>query len=1041
MAEYIPKTDGAQNLPTQESYLNPGNDSSAKKFITTNAIENNSPIDGLSNIGVIIEKGAAAKSLAMSVQNIAADALRQISSAEAAILQVDGVQDIQSRQNMVDFNESDVNSIQRTMAKTAGVNFNFITDVNMKSMLSRQTQNFIFDSRHAFTPIKQESAQVLTTNLIVPEIEEVTVDIDKNAGAIDNFYVSIGFNLPASKLAGVKAVRVFRAEMDSPIYSRPLSTLSPNGIQRLQTFRGRKNEDPSQRQMQLNEDQIPNSVSSLNYFDPFTGDRVSAVGTNTLIISPPVAGQNANPLFLTARIPIALQHLDTSVLQDINTISNIKKNPVYGYDVSVDTSGIIGGQNVNTGLKLGNQAQIDLMGNKSDSKIIVDKNNKLDFQCISTFSPGNARMNPRRVSDRCEFYFTDESVRYGRGYKYFIVTIDNQMIQSARSIIATTVVEGLRVPERPATVSADINQTSVSLTITVADQLVEKFEVYRFEDSLDRKQTVVARTLADQEGFTARSYVREISENNYLLIGECMNPPKAGAQFVDRSVIPGRHYIYRVYSVDIFGNKSESPFQEEVFIPDLEQQFVDLRAPSILVEVDATTHYVRITFSCDDEHVERLRLDRRDLTIGQVGFATPGESPRIQFGMGRVKGRKGLEGEHLYDSDQTIVWNGIFKPIHHQQQVFIDKSAALDHVYQYRMFGEDRYGNKTSYALSSPLLVSRRPLVNAPVGLSASVVYDQENIISGINVQWVESNIDISADELMASQTALADTSVRTLYQLQRQKRGEQIWRNFALQSGTTIFDPLVGVESQVAPNFRPPYVDANQVYFYRVQAVQTGAFISNFSFPIQVFAGYGAGQPRNFTVRTPDSYTRPFYAMLNWDTQANSGIVDRWEIQRDVVNNFAADRLNLKNPEDFQNLLFESFRIVYRESSRFSSKVQDAPNASEFLSNIIVGEHYYMDTQVDFGNTYFYRIRAITPEGYTSTWSYRALKITSPVFEQKWVPTLTDAEKSKLSTSYEPLYFINGRDPTGKNTFSLLPDYSKPDWNRTVPRIAFTVE
>lgn len=1041
MGEYIPKTDGAQNLPTQESYLNPSNDSSAKKYITTDAIENNSPIDGLSNVGVIIEAGAAAKSLAMSVQNIAADALHQITSADAAILQVDGVQDIQTRQSMVDFNESDVNSIQRAMAKSAGLKFNLVSNVNILSMLQRQAQNFIFDSRHTFTPVKQESAQVLTTNLIVPEIEEVTVDIDKNVGAVDNFYVSIGFNIQASKLASVKAVRVFRAEMESPVYSRPLATLSPNGIQRLQAFRGRKNEDPSQRQMQLNEDQIPNSVSSLNYFDPFTGNRVSAVGTNTLIISPPIAGQNVNPLFLTAKIPVALQHLDTSVLQDVNTIANIQKNPIYGYDVSVDTSGVIGGQNVNMGLKLGSQAQLGVMKNKSDSQIIIDKNNKLEFQCIATFSPGNARMNPRRVSDRCEFYFTDESVRYGVGYKYFIVTIDGQMIQSARSIVATTVVEGLRVPERPATVSADIDQTSVSFAITVADQLVEKFEVYRFEDSLDRKQTAIARTISDKDGFTARSYVREISENNYLLIGECTNPPKAGAQFIDRTVIPGRYYIYRVYSVDIFGNKSESPFQEEVFIPDLEQQFVDLRLPSILAEVNATTHHVKITFSCDDEHVERLRLERRDLTIGQIAFTTPGAPPRIQLGLGNIKKRKALEGEHLYDTDQTIVWNGIFKPIHHQQQVFIDKAAALDHIYQYRMFGEDRYGNRTSYALSNPLLVTRRPLINAPVGLSANVSYDQKNIIKGIDISWIESNIAVSADELMASQAALQDSSVRTLYQLQRQKRGEQVWKNFALQSGTTIFDPLAGVESQVAPNFRPPYVDANQIYFYRVQAVQTGAFISNFSSPIQVFAGYGAGQPRNLTIRTPDSYTRPFYAMLNWDTQDNSGIIDHWEIQRDVVNNLAADRLNLKNPEDFKNLWFDPFRIVYRESSRFSSKVQDKSNASDFRSNIIVGEHYYMDTQVDFGNTYFYRIRAVTPEGYTSTWSYRALKITSPVFEQKWIPTLTDAEKSKLSISYEPLYFINGRDPTGKNTFSLLPDYSKPDWNRATPRVAYTVE
>jgi len=1040
MAEYIPKTNPAQNLPTQESYLNPGNDSSAKKYITTNAIENNSPVDAAQNDGIIIDVGSNAKSLAISVSSIAAQAAQEITAAEAALMQVDGVQDIQTRQNLVDFNESDVNNVQRKMASQAVVVFSKIVNVGLRGLLQRQTQNFIFDSRHAFTPIKSEGAMSLTTNLIVPEVEEVTVDIDKNVGAVDNFYISIGFNLPADKLRDVRAVRVFRAEMDSPVYTRPLSTLSPAGIQRLQAFRGRKNEDPSQRQMQLDSDGIPNSVSNLNYFDAFTGLRVSADSRTPLIIPPPVAGQNANPLFLTAKIPVALNHLDTSVLQDINTISNIQKNPIYGYDVSVDTSGVIGGQNLNQNLRLGDQAQLNVMSKKSTSKVIMDKNNKLEFECIATFTPGNARMNPRRVSGRAEFYFTDESVRYGRGYKYFLVTIDNNMMQSARSIMTTSVVEGMRVPERPATVSADVDQTSVSLAITVGDQLVEKFEIYRFEDSVDRKQTAVSRTIADKEGFSVRSYIREISENNYLLIGEAPNPPKAGAQFVDRTVIPGRHYIYRVYAVDIFGNKSESPTVVEAFVPDLEQQFVDLQAPSILAEVDAATHLIRITFSCDDEHVERLRLERRDLTIGQITFCTPNEPPRVQFGLGRLKGRKALEGERLYDTSLDFSWNGIFPSLHHQQQVFIDKTSAIDHIYQYRMFGEDRYGNKTSYAFTSPLMVSRRPFINAPTGLSASVTYDQENIIRGVNVSWVESNVDKSAEELMGSQAALTDSSVRTLYQLQRLKRGETMWRNFALQSGSTIFDPLVGVEADVSPNFRPPYVEANQVYFYRVQAVQTGAFISNFTFPTQVFAGYGVGRPLNFFLRTPDVYTRPFFIMLNWDTQTNSGIVDHWEIQREVVNNFVADRLSTKNPDDFRNLWFDPFRIVYRESSRFSSKVQDS-SAMSNQSNIIIGQHYYMDTQVDFGNTYFYRMRAVSPEGYTSPWAYRGLKLTSAVFEQKWIPILTDDEKTKLSTMYEPLYFINGRDPTGKNTFSLLPDYSKPDWNRTVPRIAYTVE
>ncbi len=1040
-AEFIPKFEPASN-PTQPTFLSPGMDSSAKKYTTADSVENNDPTDSTSNIEHIVNIGAAAKSLSLAVQGIAAEAQRSIVSSVAAVLQVDGVTRPPVRQSFVNFDESDVNSLQRAMAAAAAQSFNSVSDPNIRALLQRRTGLFLFNSRHAFVPVRAEGATVRTVNLSIPEMEEVNVDINPRPLAVDNFHVALLYNLPTSELDDIRAIRVFRADISDPAYVRPLATLSPNGIQRIQAYRGRKNQDFSQNQMQLEANGVPNAVANLNFFDPFTGQRVSFNGDTSLVVPPELPGQNPNIQFIGTNIPEALSHLDTSVLSNINVLANIQKNPIYGFDVGVSTSGVVGGTNVNQGLRLGIQQQIQVQENRSTGKVIIGQNNKLEFACIAIFSPGDARANMRRVGDRAEFLFDDESVSYGKGYKYFIVSVDNELQQSARSIVASVVVEGLRVPERPRLVVTNVGQTTVSLSIVVDDQLVEKFEVYRFEDDVNRATKASVQTIADNLGFTQKEYARALSSNDFLLIGECINPMKLGAQFTDTSVIPGRHYTYRVYSVDIFGNKSESPFELESFIPDLEQQFIDLRAPSVLAEVDSKTHSVRFTFRCDDEHLDRVHLERRDLTIGQSGFTTPGEPPRPIFGYGRsVVDRKYLEGEHLYDQNGDVVWNGIFTPVHHADQVFIDRTVALDHVYQYRAYGEDRYGNRSSYALTSPLLVNRRPFVNAPTGLKAEVLSGSDTLIEGFQVSWVEANLDRSAEDLIGSQASLANTSVRTLYQLQRLKQGEQTWRNFSLVSGTSVFDPVVGVEADVAPNFRPPYLEPNQTYFYRVQAVQTGVFISNFSEPVQVFSGYGVGQPRNFVLRTPPVYLRPFYAMLNWDTQRNSGVVDHWEIQRAVINNLAAARLNLKNPDDYKNLDFRNYKTIFRESSRFSSKVQDDANVSASLqSNIVVGEHNFMDTQVDFGNTYFYRIRAVSPGRHTSPWSYKGIRMTSAVFEQKWIPALTDAEKAKLSTTYEPLVFINGRRPIAKSTLSLQPEFSKSNWTRAAPKVSIEV-
>jgi hypothetical protein len=1038
MPTYIEKTQKEPAI-TKADYLNRATDSSARKFTSPDSVQNNSPTDSVSNVEHVISALAGIKSLAISAENISALAKAEIARAEATILNLNSEPNLETRSQQGQFNESDVNALQRAVANAASAGLEKIGNTEIKDQMKRQAQLFIMNSRHQLMPIRPAGSQARIVNQFVPELESITVDIDTAASTVDSFSATLLFNLPAASTGKVRGIRIFRAQLEKPIFTRPLSTLSAAGIDRLMTYRGRKNQDDASAASARHvENDVPNSVGKLNSFDPFTGLRTSADGRAVMSAPPPLAGKPANQRFFNVTFPDAMQHLDPSVLENINVLSNLKSNPDLNFNITL-LQPVTVGNILNTGLQLG-QYQVDQVTEfTSKTTTVVESGNKLDFQEIAYLTTD--KIKGRRVQGRMEYTFKDSAIAFGQSYKYFIATVDNNMIQSQRSAISTVTVEGLRVPERPRSISSLIEQTRITLAITAADLLIEKFEVYRFEHDVNRTKTATAMTIGDEAGFSTRFYKRDISSNNYLLIGECINPMKGGAEFIDPFVKPGHFYTYRVYAVDIFGNKSESPLSTEIYVPDLQQQYTYLQKPALLAEVDAATSLMSITFSCDDKNVEKLQLERRDLTIGQTSFTVPTSPPRTVLGLQSVSKSRRMLGELMTayaGQPDDFHWNGVFVNKTGSQQVFIDPAVQFDHIYQYRMYGEDRYGNKSSYAVTSPTMLVRRPFVNAPLDLSATLDVNSSSVIDSVTISWTEANLDIAAEELIGNQPDLEASRKRTLYSVQRKKKDDDNWQSFSLMTGTSLVDYVDWKGTgRTAPNYRPPYLELNKTYAYRVQAVQSGVFLSNFTAPVEVFVGFNVAEPANFTIRTPSTYLRPFYVMLNWDTRDSSGIVDRWEIQRCAVNNIAAARLNLKNQDEFSKLNFAEFRTVYRESSRFSGKVQDPLFSDKQIidQTIITGQHCFMDTQVDFGNSYFYRIRAISPEGTQSAWSYKGIKLTSTVFEQKWMPILTDEEKQILTQSMLPMLLAKGPRIAPKSSLSMQPDFSKPDSSRSAPR------
>jgi hypothetical protein len=404
-----------------------------------------------------------------------------------------------------------------------------------------------------------------------------------------------------------------------------------------------------------------------------------------------------------------------------------------------------------------------------------------------------------------------------------------------------------------------------------------------------------------------------------------------------------------------------------------------------------------------------------------------------------------------HNSDRTLLWNGVFEN-NQETIVFVDKAVMIEHTYQYRVHGVDRFGNSTPAAITPRLFVANVAMVYEPRNLQAVVVASGSHV-GGISLTWEDSNIDISSEDLIGNQENLRETAVRTLFQVSRRRVGEDRWVDFPMTAEKSIFDAAAPQGSQatifpdppdVSPTDyarqqylrslttqlsasvvaallplpqQPPQVVPNETYVYRVQAFQSGSFISNYSQPVAVNAVLAVLPPVNFRAKPADGKSRPFFVALNWDTSAESGNVDHWEIEKVAVNNFAAARLNNLNANDFRSLQdkFVPFKKVYTESSRFKERTDDDMTAVGRLGGtgtqtLLTGQHHFIDQEVEFGNTYFYRIRAVSVVGgQSSDWTYRGTKVTDGTFEKKQAALLSADDRLRLSSSPEPMVMKAG--------------------------------
>jgi len=89
------------------------------------------------------------------------------------------------------------------------------------------------------------------------------------------------------------------------------------------------------------------------------------------------------------------------------------------------------------------------------------------------------------------------------------------------------------------------------------------------------------------------------------------------------------------------------------------------------------------------------------------------------------------------------------------------------------------------------------------------------------------------------------------------------------------------------------------------------------------------------------------------------------------------------------------------------------------------------MDMNIQVGNSYFYRIRAISVDAKPSDWAFRGMRMSDDIFDQKLDQLLTNDERNLLSQNFDAtalkMDFLTSKLDTLQTSFGFHPLGEKP--------------
>lgn len=892
--------------------------------------------------------------------------------------------------------DSDFDSFLSKFLLKADLELNIGQNNPSKQIILSSLRDFL---RKNFIERKNKELLKTVRNKADPQI--VFVKLIEKRGIFDKFSAEINFSLKIKDInvENAKAVRVFRAKINKANINNRLKilTLSKKGIENIKNEPLKIKEKNSALNFNVQNNILVNngistSLSKTIIDEPFTNKKnISGSEQDKTLNKNLNNGRENNESdlellksFVTSES--VLPALDRSVLNDLKSMRNIQiSNPdkiakkVFKENVGLNFSNE----------SVGKIKERQIFESRSVSELLSDFIIKNSVEYKELFIMPLSSLKSKRFDNEVRYKVFDETIQFGCEYNYYLTILNNQAIESQRTEIVNVVVEDSVPPLPPEQVRITDNRKYIYFSLLHDSAKVEKFEFFRKSEKNEEKKII---TVFDSNGFVVSEANKVFLKNNFIQIGESLNS-LAGSVFVDKDVVVGKTYNYRIYAVDVFGNKSQAK-EVEYFFNERNKRFTNLIKPTVLAEKKTGTDNVLLTIESSDDRIIKYFVEKRNLTINEKEFTNPYTQSHIKFGNKRNFGGKFFEG--IVSRTRENNWTGVIDR-NSDKEIFIDSTTKYDFVYQYRIYGVDRFGEKTSFSFSDLIFISRKPILDPPLNVKAS--FDNGQVV----VSWDPSTIDVEPIDRIGNREKLENNEVKTIFQVERKGLTEEVWQKFPLTENFQQEDN-VSFLGEKSPPFKPEFLKQDSSYLYRVVAFQSGGFVSQYSDIVRVNTFLDVLSPVNFSVKTCNTKCEPFFVVLNWDTPNNSGTVDKWIIEKAALNNFAAFRINSLNSSLIDELEFKKFKIITKESSRSIASTYDE-QAKNIKNNLFFGQHRFVDNEIKFGNTYFYRIISVGLDNSNSaTTSTKAIKITDKEFEKILRTSVSQEQKVKLANSKDEL-------------------------------------
>lgn len=475
--------------------------------------------------------------------------------------------------------------------------------------------------------------------------------------------------------------------------------------------------------------------------------------------------------------------------------------------------------------------------------------------------------------------FFDKKVGFQEGFEYCVGAITKEIGDPILSNCVTVLIRHLGEVNPPSVIAKQVSETSIQLSITCNPK-----------DNVD--SAIVYKRSEDQIVFFEFAEAKNKTD--------CIN-------IVDEEVSFAKTYTYRVFLRSVHGVLSQP---SEITVYSSAQHITpssrsnNLKIPIMSAVQDQGSEFVRVSIFPNDPNISYYELKRRDLTIHEKSFRCPSKIETNYGGDGWSSNKFFVEKQRVVDGDRS--------ELKFSEISFLDNTVSRDHIYQYQVRGYDLFGNSTSYALSLVRVEGKKSL-RAPINIRSQVV---RGFPYRVKISWDDDNQVVSStfEDAFADSLSSSENNVKIAYLVQRRKLGETVYESFPLTANNFIIDEVASPDAikfsakkiqddnlETLPNvdaeqfdidtadgirrsFKlPNFLSENDIYFYRIAAVNPAKEQSNFSEEFQVKTISDLSDPIDFQAKVLNTLVSPVAVILSWNVESMKSRPDSWQIERKV--------------------------------------------------------------------------------------------------------------------------------------------------------------